>query len=66
MHSFHRNFGGRSQQRGARLGDMYDLLSGLRVYWQGMTDADYHTRRKPITLVIMAPSGSLSVECNTL
>lgn len=66
MYSFHMNFGECSQQRGARLRDIYDLLGGLRVYWQGVTDGDYHTRRKPITLVIMAPSGSLSVECNTL
>lgn len=27
----------------------------LRVCWRGMTDADYHSRRKPITLVITAP-----------
>lgn len=31
-----------------------------------MTDADYHSWRKPITLVITAPSGPLSVEWNTL
>lgn len=31
-----------------------------------MTDADYHSWRKPITLVITAPSGPLSVEWNAL
>lgn len=31
-----------------------------------MTDADYHSWRKPITLVITAPSGLLSVEWNAL
>lgn len=59
-------FRGCCQQRGARFGDHCDLLSGLRVCWHGMTDADYHSWRKPITLVITAPSGSLSVEWNTL
>lgn len=31
-----------------------------------MTDTDYHSHRKPITLVIVAPSGPLSVEWNAL
>lgn len=31
-----------------------------------MTDADYHSWRKPITLVITAPSGPFSVEWNAL
>lgn len=55
-------FMGCCQQRRVRFGDRCDLLSGLRVCWHGMTDADYHSCRKPITLVITAPSGSLLVE----
>lgn len=43
-----------------------DLLGGLRVCWHGMTDADYHSWRKPITVVITAPSGPFSVEWNAL
>lgn len=57
---------GCSQQRGVRFGDHCDLLSGLRVCWHGMTDADYHSWRKPITLVITAPSGPFSLEWNAL
>lgn len=57
---------GSCQQRWVRFRNHCDLLSGLRVCWHGMTDADYHSWRKPITLVITAPSGSLSVEWNAL
>lgn len=49
-----------------RFGDGCDLLSGLRVCWRGMTDADYHSWRKPITLVITAPSGPFLLEWNAL
>lgn len=42
-------------------GSLY-LLPGLRVCWLSMTDADYHSWRKPITLVIAAPLGLFSVE----
>lgn len=46
--------------------DDRDLLRGPSVCWHGMTDTDYHSYRKPITLVIMAPSGLLLVEWNAL
>lgn len=51
---------------GLRFRDHFDLLSGLRECWHGMTDTDYHSWKKPITLVITAPSGSLLVEWNAL
>lgn len=56
----------KEQNRWVGFRDHCDLLGGLRVCWHSMTDADYHCWRKPITLVITAPSGFLSVEWHAL